>query len=527
MSRLTVVRSHGRSVSLCLSVLFASGLGVSADAWGGTSPGLTLKQLRLEMAKHPEATWSAGETPALEMFQISADEIKSDVHSSPFGLAHGGHDSSVVVTEEDMATTNDLPASFDWRSVNGRDFTTPIRNQARCGSCVAFAAIGVLETQINVSNGKPSLDLDLSEQDLFARIGGCESGSLPFFANSTLKSSGVPDESCFPYASGRLGEDQSQSLACKDRAARVLKVTGTRSLGASEAKKALQAGPLMTTMTVYEDFMFYTGGVYQYVSGKALGGHAVTIVGYDDAAGAWIVRNSWGESWGEGGYFRIKYADKSGVGATNYAMTVSAMDFDVKIGSPSVGAAIQGTQPVELIDMSTQESNRGLDLVDWKLSNTKTSHTLSGTTDPARDPALVLQTNSVPDGTYTVSVQGKTSAGVKSKAYYLTVYVVNQSQNISVTLAPDFENTAPVKDRVYFDLKSSFQSVPPTAATLFFSKQDGSFASSVEVDDPGDWSKVGWRTMNFSNGTYDVWAVARIGALQEFTSNRVVVTVAN
>jgi hypothetical protein len=337
----------------------------------------------------------------------------------------------------------------------------------------------------------------------------------------------VPDEACFPYASGRLGEDQSSSQACKDRAGRVLKITGSSSVSASEAKKALQNGPLMTTMTVYEDFMLYTGGVYQYVTGKALGGHAVTIVGYDDAAQAWIVRNSWGESWGEGGYFRIKYTDRSGVGASNYALTVARPDFPVKLASPVAGAALHGSETVTLIDMSTQEATSALDLVDWKLTNTKTAQSIGGTTDPARDPAIIVDTPAIADGTYNIAVQGRTAAGALSQTWYSTVYVVNQPQTITVTMSPDFANNAPVKDRVYFDLKSAFGAVPPTAATVFFSKQDGSFANSVEVNDPGAWSKVGWRTLTFPNGTYDVWAVARIGNLQEFTSNRLTVTVGN
>jgi len=490
---------------------------------------LTLKDLQSELARRPDVNWVAGPTEAASLYQgrkaVNAENGRGSV--SPFGLAPGGHDATIEVTEADFSTQANLPTYFDWRSNDGKDFTSPVRNQARCGSCVAFAALGALETQLNVTGGKATLDLDLSEQDLFSRIGGCDSGSMPFMATSTLKSSGVPDESCFPYASGRLGEDQDSDLACKDRGSRVIKITGSRSVSASEAKAALQNGPLMTTMTVYEDFMLYTGGVYEYVAGDALGGHAVTIVGYDDANQAWIVRNSWGENWGEHGYFRIKYTDRSGVGRSNYALSVARPDYPVKLAAPAAGDALQGSETLALIDMSTQEDFRGLDLVDWKLTNTKTGQSLGGTTDPARDPAVVVDTPEVPDGTYTVSVQGKTAAGVKSQTWYQTVYVVNQPQALTVTMTPDFDNHAPVKERVYFDLKSAFGVVPPTAATVFFSKQDGSFAGSVEVTDPGAWSKVGWRTATYPDGTYDVWAVARIGSLQEFSSNRVVVTVKN
>lgn len=505
-----------------------AGIVLSFVGVSGNARALTLKELQTEMSRRPGVTWTAGQNEAAALYndQKYVSELKAK-GVSPFGLMQGAHDPNILVTIEDVSTEANLPTYFDWRSVGGKDFTTPVRNQARCGSCVAFAAIGALETQLNVTSTKATLDLDLSEQDLFARIGGCDSGSMPFLATSTLKSSGVPDESCFPYASGRLGEDQDSSLACKDRSGRVIKITGSRSVSASEAKAALQNGPLMTTMTVYEDFMLYKGGVYEYVTGDALGGHAVTIVGYDDANQAWIVRNSWGQNWGEGGYFRIKYTDRSGVGGSNYALTVARPDFPVKLAAPVAGAALHGSETLALIDMSTQEDLRSLDLVDWKLTNTKTGQNVGGTTDPARDPAVVVETPAVADGTYTVSVQGKTAAGVKSQTWYQTVYVVNHPQAVTVSLSPDFVNNAPVKERVYFDLKSAFGTVPPTAATVYFSKQDGSFANFVEVSDPGAWSKVGWRTATFPNGAYDIWAVARIGALQEFTSNRLTVTVEN
>ena len=58
---------------------------------------------------------------------------------------------------------------------------------------------------------------------------------------------------------------------------------------------------------MYQDFFSYRSGVYQHVSGEAAGGHCVEILGYNDAQGCWICKNSWGSNWGEGGYFRIAY----------------------------------------------------------------------------------------------------------------------------------------------------------------------------------------------------------------------------
>jgi C1A family cysteine protease len=62
-------------------------------------------------------------------------------------------------------------------------------------------------------------------------------------------------------------------------------------------------------MKVFEDFRAYRSGVYEHVVGKEIGLHAVCIVGCDDEAGCWIVKNSWSPAFGENGFFRIKYGE--------------------------------------------------------------------------------------------------------------------------------------------------------------------------------------------------------------------------
>ena len=73
-------------------------------------------------------------------------------------------------------------------------------------------------------------------------------------------------------------------------------------------KQALiQHGPLIICIGVWEDFMWYFGGVYHHRWGPQVGGHVVTIVGYNDSQSCWIVKNSWGTKWGEDGWFRMAY----------------------------------------------------------------------------------------------------------------------------------------------------------------------------------------------------------------------------
>lgn len=66
-------------------------------------------------------------------------------------------------------------------------------------------------------------------------------------------------------------------------------------------------GPIETGFKVYEDFMTYKKGIYQYTTGKNVGAHAVKLVGWGEENGVkyWRIANSWNEGWGEDGYFRI------------------------------------------------------------------------------------------------------------------------------------------------------------------------------------------------------------------------------
>ncbi|MFP3952058.1 MAG: C1 family peptidase, partial [Candidatus Bathyarchaeia archaeon] len=74
-------------------------------------------------------------------------------------------------------------------------------------------------------------------------------------------------------------------------------------------KRALQEGPVVAAFSVYTDFYNYESGIYRHTSGDYMGGHCVTIVGYNDVDGYWICKNSWGVDWGEEGYFRIAYGE--------------------------------------------------------------------------------------------------------------------------------------------------------------------------------------------------------------------------
>ncbi len=208
-----------------------------------------------------------------------------------------------------------LPAAFDWRDHSAQDWTTHIQDQGNCGSCVAFGTVATMEAQWNVLKNNAGIDLDLSEAHLFFCGGscGCLTGWNVPPALTYAQEHGVSVETCFPYQ-----DHDMECNLCNGWAKQAYRVAKWREIaGVADRKNLLSShGPLIGCMDVYEDFKTYTGGVYQHTTGDKLGGHCISIVGYDDNQGCWICKNSWGTDWGETGglstkqgWFRIAYGE--------------------------------------------------------------------------------------------------------------------------------------------------------------------------------------------------------------------------
>jgi putative hemolysin len=250
------------------------------------------------------------------------------------------------------------PSSFDWRTYNGQDWMTGIRDQGGCGSCWAFAAIGATEGEHNIAANNPDLDLDLSEQSLLACQaegggGGCCGGSSDS-AFDYIVSTGVVDEACLPYVDGancscsypggcsascsyKTGGACS-SRTCSDRCSdwtnwltRIDSYDDLSGLTSSIKDWVATKGPVVTYMGFGSDFggYFDGSGIYRCTNDGSIN-HAVVIVGYNEPGNYWIIRNSWGAGWGEGGYFKLGYGECN-VGSSAYAPLVVAPPPTVKL----------------------------------------------------------------------------------------------------------------------------------------------------------------------------------------------------
>jgi len=201
-----------------------------------------------------------------------------------------------------------LPASLDWRNVNGQNWVSSVKDQENCGSCWAFAGVGALESRYALANNTPNSFLNLSEQILVSCCTwfygyfntGCSGGYMDETARF-LRNEGTATESCYTYRA----QNGSCGSACANWRDSAYQISGYQSVSQSVngLKQALQEGPIQVAFLVYADFDYYESGVYEYAWGSEDGGHAVLLVGYtDDAQNRWgggyfIVKNSWGTNW--------------------------------------------------------------------------------------------------------------------------------------------------------------------------------------------------------------------------------------
>jgi hypothetical protein len=208
------------------------------------------------------------------------------------------------------------PLSLDWRNKDGHDWTTPIRNQGNCGSCYAFGSYGAMESCLKIKNNDPNMNIDLSEEfmvscgdEWYLRIMGCD-GAYADDTFNFIEDHGAIPESCFPYTSGD-GSVPPCSNKCPNWQDLIISVDdcGLLQNSIESIKNAIvNYGPVSANFEVYEDFYNdYTGGIYVHSYGNFIGYHRIAVVGYNDNPGYWICKNSWGDGWGEGGWFEIAY----------------------------------------------------------------------------------------------------------------------------------------------------------------------------------------------------------------------------
>ncbi|GAB4860547.1 hypothetical protein Ancab_035708 [Ancistrocladus abbreviatus] len=214
---------------------------------------------------------------------------------------------------------HDVPTSIDWRAQGS---VTPAKNQGLCGSCWAFSTVVAVEGINQIRTNKL---VSLSEQELVdcdKENHGCNGGLMESAFEWIKQKGGLITEQSYPYT--------AQEGTCPDEVnSQVVSIDGHEAVPQNDESalmKAVANQPVSVGINAGgEDFQFYSEGVFTGPCGTELD-HGVAVVGYgetSDGTKYWIVKNSWGAEWGEGGYTRMERNVSAKEGLCGIAMEAS------------------------------------------------------------------------------------------------------------------------------------------------------------------------------------------------------------
>jgi C1A family cysteine protease len=325
-------------ISLVIPASVSSALTVSADSGHALSPispkfarylqeyragGLDFKTSDHNTLGYIPPIVDLSHTNGMQVDDTAAEVaiLKSEAYETILGSYSGG--SSLVAA----SSSSSLPARYDLRAVGK---VTPVKDQGQCGSCWAFSTLASIESSL-----LPGESWDFSENNMRNTHGfdlfSCQGGNSVMAAAYLTRWSGVIPEASDPYSQG---SKSATSITVPNSAdvkhiQEVLFIPG-RSGPTDNAniKRALMEKGAVYSSVRWEENYYTASTASYYYPGFSPANHAVTIVGWDDAYdrsrfasmppgnGAFIVKNSWGTSWGDGGYFYVSYYD-SQIGEDN------------------------------------------------------------------------------------------------------------------------------------------------------------------------------------------------------------------
>ena len=216
----------------------------------------------------------------------------------------------VVGQEQELIGNIELPVSIDWRQ---KGVVNNVKDQGQCGSCWAFSTISSVESAVAIKTGVLN---SLSEQQLVdcdslmygGRDHGCNGGLMDNAFTWIHNNNGVCSGASYPYMSGNTKTAGICQKTCKNVVnTAVVKYIDIQKNSDTAMMNALALQPVSVAIEAdQKDFQLYSSGVFTAGCGTNLD-HGVGLVGYGTMNNVdyYILRNSWGSSWGSGGYMYL------------------------------------------------------------------------------------------------------------------------------------------------------------------------------------------------------------------------------
>jgi len=209
------------------------------------------------------------------------------------------HPSNIIHISTDL---EELPNNVDWRN---KGAVVGVKNQGQCGSCWAFSAVGSIESFHAINSGEL---VSLSEQQLVdcdIYDFGCMGGFMDNAFKYVIESGGVDTEKSYPY--------QGIAGAChfnkKTIGAEIKGYVDVNKFSENDLKSAVAKQPVAVGIDAsWPSFMFYKSGIYYEPNCNSnILDHGVLAIGYGvkNSKSYWLIKNSWGKSWGMNGYIMM------------------------------------------------------------------------------------------------------------------------------------------------------------------------------------------------------------------------------
>lgn len=266
--------------------------------------------------------------PVLELMKERGDLIQDDSVRRHDPFSSFGDVEVRAAYDPGAESRAALPDTFAWTNINGHTYIGSIRDQGGCGSCYAFGACAAAEGTYNKAMGYVDGDcVDFSESFIIWCLGrlseynshffGCDGADYDYYEIQALTNQGVTYESNFPYQ-----EDDPGSCTHYDDPTVVFSSWARVACSDTAAIKSAITNYGVVAAAVNTDTAFnnYSSGIYENTDTDCDASpcyyettdHVISLIGWDDSppeggGGVWILRNSWGSSWGENGYMRIRY----------------------------------------------------------------------------------------------------------------------------------------------------------------------------------------------------------------------------